>query len=251
MYTSEIGGGHIGQHRLLLDHHNKFNNELDNFGNYQQPWMTVRLQQRPPATTRLFRYFIPFASITGFQYIPVNLYFALPTLSTNCGLFLVVGSRPTFTTVPTFRLLCRTCACLLPAERTSVLCPPAFTLLLSSTRLHLLSFRSSTVRLNTTLIIFPNFFTPSSAWQSQDIAPTSSGISIPAHDANMNGGNGGDEQNWNSGGGRSPRDRGPEPPRRSSRSRSPGRGREGEAGSVSFFSCARSIWAVHAAVGHN
>ncbi|KIJ66598.1 hypothetical protein HYDPIDRAFT_26934 [Hydnomerulius pinastri MD-312] len=53
-----------------------------------------------------------------------------------------------------------------------------------------------------------------------------SGISIPAHDANMNGGGAqGDEPNWN-GGGRSPgrdRDRGGEPPRRSSRSRSPGR----------------------------
>ncbi|KIJ13812.1 hypothetical protein PAXINDRAFT_170126, partial [Paxillus involutus ATCC 200175] len=59
------------------------------------------------------------------------------------------------------------------------------------------------------------------AWNSQDIAP--SGISIPA-DANMNGGAAQiDEPSWN-GGGRSPmrdRDRGGEPPRRSSRSRSP------------------------------
>ncbi|KAH7911616.1 hypothetical protein BJ138DRAFT_896299 [Hygrophoropsis aurantiaca] len=57
------------------------------------------------------------------------------------------------------------------------------------------------------------------AWQSQDIAP--SGISIPSHDANMNGGNAPvDDHSWNNGG-RSPvRDRG-EPPRRSSRSRSP------------------------------
>ncbi|KAH7926872.1 RNA-binding domain-containing protein [Leucogyrophana mollusca] len=72
------------------------------------------------------------------------------------------------------------------------------------------------------------------AWQSQDIAP--SGISIPSHDANMNGGNApGDEPSWNNGG-RSPvRDRGGDPPRRSSRSRSPGardadRGRGGGGG---------------------
>lgn len=47
----------------------------------------------------------------------------------------------------------------------------------------------------------------------------------------MNGANG-DEQNWSAGGagGRSPgRDRGDPPPRRSSRSRSPGRGRGGDA----------------------
>lgn len=74
------------------------------------------------------------------------------------------------------------------------------------------------------------------AWQSQDIAPTSSGISIPTHDAGLNGGNNGDEQSWNGnvgGPGRSPgREREREPPRRSSRSRSPGRGggRDGEAG---------------------
>lgn len=63
------------------------------------------------------------------------------------------------------------------------------------------------------------------AWQSQDIAP--SGISIPTHEAGLNGGNP-DEQSWSGGGDRrSPgreRDRGGEPPRRSSRSRSPGRG---------------------------
>lgn len=68
------------------------------------------------------------------------------------------------------------------------------------------------------------------AWQSQDIAP--SGISIPTHDPSM--GNGSamvtDDQNWN-GGGRSPgRDRGVEPPRRSSRSRSPGGNRNSERG---------------------
>ncbi|KIM82250.1 hypothetical protein PILCRDRAFT_473904 [Piloderma croceum F 1598] len=75
----------------------------------------------------------------------------------------------------------------------------------------------------------------SPSWQSQDIAPTNSGISIPTHEAGLNGGNNGDEQSWNGnagGGGRSPRERGGEPPRRSSRSRSPGRGngRDGEAG---------------------
>jgi len=70
------------------------------------------------------------------------------------------------------------------------------------------------------------------AWQSQDIAP--SGISIPTHEAGLNGGNP-EEQSWSGGGDRrSPgrdRDRG-EPPRRSSRSRSPGRGggRDGEQG---------------------
>ncbi|EGO05383.1 hypothetical protein SERLA73DRAFT_157931 [Serpula lacrymans var. lacrymans S7.3] len=75
------------------------------------------------------------------------------------------------------------------------------------------------------------------AWQSQDIAPSNGavGISIPTHDTALNGNNGlpGDEQSWN-GGGRSPgRDRGGEPPRRSSRSKSPGardseRGRGGD-----------------------
>ncbi|KAF9237077.1 hypothetical protein BU15DRAFT_49265, partial [Melanogaster broomeanus] len=68
------------------------------------------------------------------------------------------------------------------------------------------------------------------AWNSQDIAP--SGISIPA-DANLNGGAAqGEEPSWN-GGGRSPgrdRDRGGEPPRRSSRSRSPGRDDRGGGG---------------------
>jgi len=68
------------------------------------------------------------------------------------------------------------------------------------------------------------------AWQSQDIAPTSSGISIPT-DAGLNNGTAmsTDDQNWGSNGhGRSPgRDRnGGEPPRRSSRSRSPGPPRE-------------------------
>ncbi|KAG9308962.1 hypothetical protein JVU11DRAFT_11264 [Chiua virens] len=66
-----------------------------------------------------------------------------------------------------------------------------------------------------------NTSTMDDAWNSQDIAP--SGISIPT-DTNMNGGPPhGDEPSWN-GGVRSPgRDRGGEPPRRSSRSRSPGR----------------------------
>ncbi|KAF8899436.1 hypothetical protein BD779DRAFT_1488858 [Infundibulicybe gibba] len=74
------------------------------------------------------------------------------------------------------------------------------------------------------------------AWQSQDIAPTS-GISIPTHDAGLNNGTPivTDEPGWNSNGGdrRSPgreRDRGGDPPRRSSRSRSPGQAREGERG---------------------
>ncbi|KZP03186.1 RNA-binding domain-containing protein [Athelia psychrophila] len=62
------------------------------------------------------------------------------------------------------------------------------------------------------------------AWQSQDIAP--SGISIPT-ESGLNGGNP-DEQSWSAGGDRrSPgrdRERGGEPPRRSSRSRSPVRG---------------------------
>jgi len=70
------------------------------------------------------------------------------------------------------------------------------------------------------------------AWQSQDIAPTS-GISIPT-DAALNNGTAmnTDDQNWPNGNGRSPvRDRnGGEPPRRSSRSRSPGAPREGERG---------------------
>jgi len=67
------------------------------------------------------------------------------------------------------------------------------------------------------------------AWQSQDIAPTSSGISIPTHEVGLNNGvtMSTDEQGWNSNGAgaRSPgrdRERGGEPPRRSSRSRSPG-----------------------------
>ncbi|KAH6911074.1 hypothetical protein BKA70DRAFT_1269387 [Coprinopsis sp. MPI-PUGE-AT-0042] len=68
------------------------------------------------------------------------------------------------------------------------------------------------------------------AWQSQDIAP-SGGISIPTHDSN---GAPAEDQNWNgNGNGRSPprerereRNGDREPPRRSSRSRSPGRGGE-------------------------
>ncbi|KAG2052701.1 hypothetical protein BDR06DRAFT_1056245 [Suillus hirtellus] len=72
----------------------------------------------------------------------------------------------------------------------------------------------------TTPTISTRTATMDDAWQSQDIAP--SGISIPTHEANMNGGPAGrEEQNWN-GSARSPgRDRGGEPPRRSSRSRSP------------------------------
>ncbi|KDQ62974.1 hypothetical protein JAAARDRAFT_188608 [Jaapia argillacea MUCL 33604] len=63
-------------------------------------------------------------------------------------------------------------------------------------------------------------FLPSPAWQSQDIAP--SGISIPTSDIPMANGNS-QEQSWSNGGGRSPgRDQGGDPPRRSSRSRSPG-----------------------------
>ncbi|KAF8174933.1 hypothetical protein BJ912DRAFT_39562 [Pholiota molesta] len=71
------------------------------------------------------------------------------------------------------------------------------------------------------------------AWQSQDIAPTSSGISIPT-DAGLNNNTAmsTDDQAWGSNGnGRSPtrdgRDRnGGDAPRRSSRSRSPGPPRE-------------------------
>jgi len=74
------------------------------------------------------------------------------------------------------------------------------------------------------------------AWQSQDIAPTSSGIGIPTdavlnHDTAMNT----DDQNWSNGNRRSPaRDRntGDKPHRRSSRSRSPGAPREGGRGGV-------------------
>ena len=101
----------------------------------------------------------------------------------------------------------------------------------------------------------PNLFSllphPPSAWQSQDIAPSNSGISIPTHDAGINNGTlmSADDQSWNSNGasGRSPGrgDRGGEPPRRT-RSRSPGGAREGERGSVSFFPVLLAIWAVHA-----
>jgi hypothetical protein len=57
-----------------------------------------------------------------------------------------------------------------------------------------------------------------------------------------------DEQSWNgNGGGRTPgRDRGAEPPRRSSRSRSPGPAREGERGSVLHF----SVWVTLAVYCH-
>jgi len=69
------------------------------------------------------------------------------------------------------------------------------------------------------------------AWQSQDIAPTSSGISIPT-DAILSNGTAmnTDDRNWSNGNGHSSaRDRN-EPPRRSSRSRSPRAAREGERG---------------------
>ena len=52
--------------------------------------------------------------------------------------------------------------------------------------------------------------------------PGNGGISIPTNDAPMSNGGPNDDQSWN-GGGRSPQ-RGDNPPRRSSRSRSPGRG---------------------------
>ncbi|OBZ79801.1 Serine/arginine-rich splicing factor SR45a [Grifola frondosa] len=69
------------------------------------------------------------------------------------------------------------------------------------------------------------------AWQSQDLAPASNGgggISIPTHEATLANG-GPDDQGW-SNGNRSP-PRGVEPPRRSSRSRSPARGGDrGEGG---------------------
>jgi len=63
------------------------------------------------------------------------------------------------------------------------------------------------------------------AWQSQDIAPTNSGISIPT-DAVLNNGTAMNtyDQDWSSGNVRI------EPPRRSNRSRSPGASREGEKG---------------------
>ncbi|KAM5539960.1 hypothetical protein V8D89_006463 [Ganoderma adspersum] len=62
------------------------------------------------------------------------------------------------------------------------------------------------------------------AWQSQDMAPPSNsgGISIPTNDAPMSTSGPNDDQSWNNGG-RSPQ-RSDHPPRRSSRSRSPGRG---------------------------
>ncbi|KAH9950978.1 hypothetical protein B0H21DRAFT_411367 [Amylocystis lapponica] len=66
------------------------------------------------------------------------------------------------------------------------------------------------------------------AWQTQDMKPPTSvtgGISIPTHDtpiSNGNGVGGGDDQGWSNGGARSPPRSAAEPPRRSSRSRSPG-----------------------------
>ncbi|THH09206.1 hypothetical protein EW146_g8743 [Bondarzewia mesenterica] len=71
-----------------------------------------------------------------------------------------------------------------------------------------------------------------SAWQPEDIAPTSAGgaISIPTQDTSMSNG-GHEEQHWNNGSARSPgRGPGGEPPRRSSRSRSPGREDRGRGG---------------------
>jgi len=80
---------------------------------------------------------------------------------------------------------------------------------------------------NVTALTFSSFHLPFSAWQSQDMAPPSNGggISIPAHDVTMSNGpnlGGADDQTWTNGGGRSPSRGGGEPPRRSSRSRSPG-----------------------------
>ncbi|KAI0778868.1 hypothetical protein BD413DRAFT_512422 [Trametes elegans] len=69
------------------------------------------------------------------------------------------------------------------------------------------------------------------AWQSQDMAPPSNGggISIPTTDSGApNGGSAQEEQPWNEGR-RSP-PRGAEPPRRSSRSRSPARKPERDGG---------------------
>ncbi|KAH9926460.1 uncharacterized protein B0H18DRAFT_1006189 [Fomitopsis serialis] len=65
------------------------------------------------------------------------------------------------------------------------------------------------------------------AWQSQDMAPPSNvgGISIPTQDVTMGNGTGlsaADDQHWANGSGRSPSRGGMDPPRRSSRSRSPG-----------------------------
>ncbi|KAK7695148.1 hypothetical protein QCA50_002338 [Cerrena zonata] len=72
------------------------------------------------------------------------------------------------------------------------------------------------------------------AWQSQDMGPTNAtaAVSIPIQDSGINnGGHGGPDEQWANGGGRSPgRAPGGEPPRRSSRSRSPVREREGGRG---------------------
>ncbi|KAI8990500.1 hypothetical protein BD414DRAFT_521716 [Trametes punicea] len=67
------------------------------------------------------------------------------------------------------------------------------------------------------------------AWQNQDMAPPTNGggISIPTNDSTISNGAPQDEQSWNNGA-RSPR--GPEPPRRSSRSRSPGRNADNDDG---------------------
>jgi hypothetical protein len=96
--------------------------------------------------------------------------------------------------------------------------------------------------------IFACSFPPSPAWQSQDIAPSNTGISIPAHDVNGGAPMATDDQSWNNNSGRSPgRDRDAPPPRRSSRSRSPGAARDSERGLVFHFIIC-SVWAVHAVV---
>ncbi|KAI0829025.1 hypothetical protein BC628DRAFT_1361955 [Trametes gibbosa] len=69
------------------------------------------------------------------------------------------------------------------------------------------------------------------AWQSQDMAPPSNGggISIPTTDSAVSNSGTQEDPSWNNGGGRSPA-RTVEPPRRSSRSRSPGRPSERQDG---------------------
>ncbi|TCD62873.1 hypothetical protein EIP91_006279 [Steccherinum ochraceum] len=69
-----------------------------------------------------------------------------------------------------------------------------------------------------------------SAWQSQDMGPPTNGggISIPTNDGPIGNSGASNDEAWANGSGRSPRAQGGEPPRRSSRSRSPGvREREG------------------------
>lgn len=86
---------------------------------------------------------------------------------------------------------------------------------------------------------------PSSpAWQSQDIAPA--GISIPTEGLTNGTAMVTDDQNWGAGGGRSPRDRNGDGPRRS-RSRSPIRdgGRNSERGLVPrklVWGAQRNFW---------